>query len=99
MESLLEHQWDGNVRELQNVIERAVVLCPSDVIRVSDLQLERVRERDLLESGLTLEEFERRLVERTLREMGNNRTKTAEKLGVSLRWLQYRLKEWNSDTE
>ncbi|HCA78761.1 MAG TPA: sigma-54-dependent Fis family transcriptional regulator, partial [Bacteroidetes bacterium] len=99
MEMLLKHQWNGNVRELQNVIERAVVLCETDIIEVADLQLHHVREQDLLESGLTLGEFEQRMVEKTLREMGGNRTKTAEKLGVSLRWLQYRLKEWNRDAE
>ena len=99
LEMLLKHQWNGNVRELQNVIERAVVLCETDIIEVADLQLHHVREQDLLESGLTLGEFEQRMVEKTLREMGGNRTKTAEKLGVSLRWLQYRLKEWNRDAE
>jgi Nif-specific regulatory protein len=68
-------------------------------VRELDLQLQRVRESDLLESGLTLEEFERRLVERTLKEMKGNRTQTAETLGVSLRWLQYRLKEWEIGKE
>jgi Nif-specific regulatory protein len=99
MQLLLTHPWHGNVRELQNVIERAVVLCGEEEVREQDLQLQRVRESDLLESGLTLEEFERRLVERTLKEMKGNRTQTAETLGVSLRWLQYRLKEWEIGKE
>lgn len=99
MQLLLSHPWPGNVRELQNVIERSVVLCGSEEVREQDLQLQRVRESDLLESGLTLEEFERRLVERTLKEMKGNRTQTAETLGVSLRWLQYRLKEWEIGKE
>jgi len=99
MQSLLTHPWNGNVRELQNVIERAVVLCGGEEVKEQDLQLQRVRESDLLESGLTLEEFERKLVERTLKEMKGNRTQTAETLGVSLRWLQYRLKEWEIGKE
>jgi Nif-specific regulatory protein len=99
MQLLLTHPWHGNVRELQNVIERAVVLCNQEEVQEHDLKLERVRESDLLESGLTLEEFERRLVERTLKEMKGNRTQTAETLGVSLRWLQYRLKEWEIGKE
>lgn len=94
MEKLLKHPWHGNVRELQNVIERAVVLSRSDEITENDLHLQLLTEEDLVQSGLTLEEFERKLVEKTLAEMNDNRTKTAEKLGVSLRWLQYRLKEW-----
>ena len=80
-------------------MERAVVLCNGDELQEHDLQMEHVRESDLLESGLTLEDFERKLVERTLKEMKGNRTQTAEKLGVSLRWLQYRLKEWELGKE
>lgn len=99
MQMLLRHPWHGNVRELQNVVERAVVLCRGEEIQEQDLQLQHVREADLLQSGLTLEEFERKLVEKTLREMKGNRTQTAEKLGVSLRWLQYRLKEWDIGKE
>jgi Nif-specific regulatory protein len=99
MQLLLTHPWHGNVRELQNVVERAVVLCGGEEVQEQDLHLQRVHESDLLESGLTLEEFERRLVERTLKEMKGNRTQTAETLGVSLRWLQYRLKEWEIGKE
>ncbi len=99
MDALMRHPWHGNVRELQNVIERAVVLARGEDIGVDDLQLHHYTEEDLLQSGLTLDEFERRLVEKTLAEMSGNRTKTAERLGVSLRWLQYRLKEWHRDGE
>lgn len=94
MSRLLGHPWYGNVRELQNVIERAVVLSRSEELDEEDLRLERYSEEELVQAGMTLEEFERKLVERTLVETEGNRTKAAEKLGVSLRWLQYRLKEW-----
>ena len=98
MSLLLKHPWYGNVRELQNVIERAVVLSRGEELTEEDLRLQRHTEEELLQSGLTLEEFERKLVEKTLAETGGNRTRTAEKLGVSLRWLQYRLKEWGGDS-
>ncbi len=98
MSKLLKHPWYGNVRELQNVVERAVVLSRGDEVSEEDLKLEQYSEDGLVQSGLTLEEFERKLVEKTLGETGGNRTRTAEKLGVSLRWLQYRLKEWGGDS-
>jgi len=44
----------------------------------------------------TLADFERKVIETTLAETGGNRTRAAERLGVSLRWLQYRLKEWKN---
>ncbi len=99
MSGLLKHPWYGNVRELQNVIERAVVLSRGDELTEDDLKLERYSEEELVQSGMTLEDFERKLVEKTLSETGGNRTRTAEKLGVSLRWLQYRLKEWGGDAK
>ena len=99
IEKLVSHPWHGNARELQNVIERAVVLSRNQELLEEDLQLQHFTEEDLLKSGLTLDQFERKLVEKTLKEMEGNRTRTAEQLGVSLRWLQYRLKEWNSDAE
>ncbi|HUI29473.1 MAG TPA: sigma 54-interacting transcriptional regulator [Candidatus Acidoferrales bacterium] len=99
MARLLMHPWNGNVRELQNVIERAVVLSRSDELSDEDLKLQQYSEEELLQSGQTLEEFERRLVEKTLTETGRNRTRTAEKLGVSLRWLQYRIKEWGGESK
>ncbi len=99
MSRLLGHAWYGNVRELQNVIERAVVLSRSEELDEEDLRLEQYSEQELVQTGLTLEEFERKLVERTLAVTDGNRTRTAEKLGVSLRWLQYRLKEWGVPKE
>ncbi len=98
MSRLLKHPWPGNVRELQNAIERAVVLSRDEELKDEDLMLQHYSEEELLQSGVTLEEFERRLVEKTLAETGGNRTRTAEKLGVSLRWLQYRIKEWSGES-
>jgi DNA-binding NtrC family response regulator len=97
MKALIMQAWPGNVRELQNVIERAVVLTRGSELTEADLQIPSGGQADVLAGHLTLEEFERMLVERTLSEMEGNRTRTAERLGVSLRWLQYRLKEWNRE--
>jgi transcriptional regulator with PAS, ATPase and Fis domain len=95
MHQLLMHTWPGNVRELKNVIERAVVLCSGDSIGKEDVYVENGDR--VIPNGSTLEEYERHVIEVTLQEIGGNRTRTAEKLGVSLRWLQYRLKEWSNE--
>ncbi|MGD0036058.1 MAG: sigma-54-dependent Fis family transcriptional regulator [Bacteroidota bacterium] len=94
MQLLLNNSWRGNVREFQNAIERAVVLCNGTQLTVNDFMFDVNKSESVLSSSTTLEEMERQVIEATLEEMGGNRRRTAEKLGVSLRWLQYRLKEW-----
>ncbi len=99
MKMILENPWKGNVREFQNVIERAVVLCRGTELTKEDFLFDSADHAVLQKSGATLAEVEKQLIETTLAEMNGNRTRTAERLGVSLRWLQYRIKEWNSDSE
>jgi len=94
MEVMMRYPWPGNVRELENAVERAVVLARGEWIEPEDLGLEEVE--DLFEPGLTLKEFERRYVLKTLEEVEGNISKAARILGVSRRWLHYRLKEWKS---
>ena len=95
MKILLLNSWKGNVREFQNVIERAVVLSKGNQLTTEDLIFNPAGEKSMQQTAVTLEEFERQIIEATLAEMGGNKTRTAERLGVSLRWLQYRLKEWS----
>ncbi|NUN70186.1 MAG: sigma 54-interacting transcriptional regulator [Bacteroidetes bacterium] len=97
MQLLLANQWKGNVREFQNVIERAVVLCRGTLLTKEDFLFDSGDQSALQKTGLTLADFERQLIETTLQEMNGNRTRTAERLGVSLRWLQYRIKEWSNE--
>ena len=86
---LLGYGWPGNVRELQNVMERAAILCDRSV-DLSDLPF------DVEESPrpVTFKDIERKAIEDALRANGGNRTKAAAQLGISLRTLQYRLKEY-----
>ena len=93
---LYRQEWKGNVREFQNAIERAVVLCRGKQLTQEDFLTGGEHASKSLRS-LTLAELERQIIEGTLAEMQGNRTRTAERLGVSLRWLQYRLKEWGKE--
>jgi Nif-specific regulatory protein len=97
MQLLLANTWQGNVREFQNVIERAVVLCRGTQLTKDDFLFNSSDQSALQKNAVTLADFERQLIETTLNEMKGNRTRTAEKLGVSLRWLQYRIKEWGNE--
>lgn len=89
--AIKNYHWPGNVRELENAIERAVVLSGDNpTIRAEDLIIPKAAET----GQKTLRDYEKKIVLRTLEEMGGNKTRTAESLGVSLRWLHYRLNEW-----
>jgi DNA-binding NtrC family response regulator len=100
MELLVSYPWPGNVRQLENCIEQAVVLCEDDVVDVEILSLGETaahREADasvLIRSGLTLRDVEQQYILRTLQEAGGNRTRAARVLGISLRCLQYKLKAY-----
>jgi len=90
--ALVEYTWPGNIRELQNVIERAVILTP-DEIDVHHLNLDVPEQREPYGEGL-LKGAEREMIRKVLSEVGGNRKKAAERLGISLRTLQYRIKEY-----
>jgi Nif-specific regulatory protein len=92
--ALEKYHWPGNVRELENCLERAIVLSTGDEIYPEDLLIPRNEE--MLGRRKTLKEIEKEVVLKTLEEEGGNKTRTAEILGVSLRWLHYKLNEWNS---
>jgi DNA-binding NtrC family response regulator len=85
------YHWPGNIRELQNVVERAVILSQTS-IGPEYLNLEAVLKGEAT-TGL-LDASERDMIMKTLNEVGGNRKKAAEVLGISLRTLQYRIKEY-----
>jgi Nif-specific regulatory protein len=96
LDALQGYPWPGNVRELENTIERAVVLSRGDLIAAEDLRLPDSERIDPFEIGIPLKEVERRVVERTLKDLDGNISETARVLEVSRRWLHYKLKEWES---
>lgn len=99
---LSSYSWPGNVRELENAIERAVVLSNGTVLLPSSLPAAVTRRKKDEEKKeevkiTSLKEAEKQLIMKTLEETGGNRTKAAKILGISLRTLQYKLKEYNGE--
>lgn len=98
LEALMAHPFPGNVRELQNLVEQAVVLGEGDAIELADLSLAPAQEADepvrLMIPGVTMAELERFAILKTLEAVGNSPTRAASILGISRRTIQYRLKEW-----
>ncbi len=102
-ELLMRYDYPGNVRELENIIERAVVLCRAEVISSQDLPLhlqEGKSEVSLVYEPKgrnlpdTLEEIERELIQKALEKSGGIQTQAAEDLGVSERVLRYKMKKY-----
>ncbi|MGB9710268.1 MAG: sigma-54-dependent transcriptional regulator [Thermodesulfovibrio sp.] len=95
MNALINYDWHGNVRELANVIERAVVLSPSGIISMKHLP-RRIQEQSgwtsLKENSLNLLEVEKSLILKALNSTGWNQTKTAQILGISRKQLRTKMK-------
>jgi two-component system response regulator HydG/two-component system response regulator AtoC len=95
MDALINYDWNGNVRELANVIERAVLLSPSGVISMKHLP-KRITEKTgwiaYKESSLNLLEVEKSLILRALNTTGWNQTKASQILGISRKQLRTKMK-------
>jgi two-component system NtrC family response regulator len=99
--ALLTHEWPGNVRELEAVIDAAVAACTGIEIMAEHLSPVLLREADTstasaLIPGATLFEIEREAILRTLEQAGGSTARAAEMLGVSIRKIQYRLREYRA---
>jgi DNA-binding NtrC family response regulator len=106
LEKLNAHNWPGNARELRNLVERAVILCPDGApLNPEHLpqgfgknQTAATATQDgnsiMVQVGTTVDEAERQLILRTLESTGQNKTRAAEILGVSLKTLHNKLREY-----
>lgn len=91
LNKLLDFDWPGNVRQLENVLQRALILCDGDKLEPEHIILEEGMQQMTLAG--TLKEIEKAVLMNRLKEFEDNRTQTAKSLGVSVRWVQLKLKE------
>jgi DNA-binding NtrC family response regulator len=106
LEALHRYTWPGNVRELRNALERALVICSGEILGKENLGLDFGRTAVAgandglrLRPGMTVAEAERRLIHETLTFTENNKTRAAELLGISLKTLHNKLKEYEAEPQ
>jgi len=106
LDMLRRHTWPGNVRELRNTLERALVTCSGEVLGKEHMGLDFGRavvagtsDNLRLRPGMTVGDAERRLIFETLEFTDNNKTRAAELLGISLKTLHNKLKEYEAEPQ
>jgi DNA-binding NtrC family response regulator len=106
MDIFMSHTWPGNIRELRNVLERSAIMCERDLITRACLpgefgKAQAKNPSDLgaikFPVGTTVDAMERELILQTLAATGNNKTRAAELLGISLKTLHNKLKEYGGE--
>jgi DNA-binding NtrC family response regulator len=103
MKALLAHPWPGNVRQLRNVLERALIVCDGRMIRKSDLpdDFRAANTNDgsfiKIPIGSSLEDVEKEMISRTIEFTGGNKTRAAEILGVSAKTLYNKLERFGPE--
>jgi DNA-binding NtrC family response regulator len=100
LQKLMDYDWPGNVRQLENIVERAVVLCQGEIITSQHLP-QRIKEKSTSSTiniekdrSLTLNEIEKSIILKILQEENFNQTKTAQRLGISRKQLRTKMKNY-----
>ncbi len=97
---LMQYAWPGNIRELENTIERSVILCLGEQITPQDLPPQLLSEKiqvqhpEIIDATPTLSTIEREVIRSTLEKTGNNKSQTARLLGVARQTLLNKIKEY-----
>jgi transcriptional regulator of acetoin/glycerol metabolism len=92
----MRHDWPGNIRELENAIEHAFILCPQGLIQPEHLpeHLRRTGQTMALPEGLSLKEQEKRCLQEALERHGWRRMATARELGIDKNTLRRKIKRF-----
>jgi DNA-binding NtrC family response regulator len=97
MKVLMDYNWPGNVRQLENVLQRSVTLSGSAVLNVTDIHLDAAPKPAVdgtvaaLPEGMTLDQWEEEMIREALRRANGNKSQAARALGLSRNSLRYRL--------
>lgn len=92
---LMNHRWDGNIRELQHTIEKAVIMCDDNVINPEHLGLyQSVSSSSSSDNGSTLEDVERRTIAEAINSNNGNLSLVAQKLGITRQTLYNKIKRY-----
>ena len=94
-QQLVSHAWSGNIRELQNVIEKAVILSEGRTLRLDDLSLDTSSKATSVAATQTLEEAEEQTIRNTMARCGGNLSLVAKELGISRPTLYSKLKKYD----
>lgn len=95
IDAMKKHNWKGNIRELRNVVERAVILAKSDTLASDSLGFNFTHQKAGVNSGLfKLKDVEREHIKNVLAHCKGNKTKAAERLGIGVTTLYNKLKEY-----
>ncbi len=97
-EILKKYPWPGNIRELENVLERSFILAKGEELELELGFFEKDKIIQDKEEPKNLKELEKRAILEALKKTGGNKKKAAELLGISLRTLYYKIKEYNLKT-
>ena len=98
---LLQYDWKGNVRELENTMERTVLFSNNDIILAEHLFLDeaagRSNNRIPVKAGISVRQMEKKLIYKTLKEANGNKTHASKILGISIRTLRNKLNEYKAE--
>ncbi|MGD1076539.1 MAG: helix-turn-helix domain-containing protein, partial [Thermodesulfovibrionales bacterium] len=102
MKALIEYHWPGNIRQLESVVERAILMCESDSIKLQDIkselrsgQLQGTFDFDIPDDGINFEHLEKELLKKAMAKANNVAAKAARLLGMSYKTFWYRWEKFD----